>query len=413
MHSEPIRIYTAGNVDDGKSTLIGYLLYCTQSIPKDKWEEIETLSKRKNSDRVDLSLLTDGLIEERAKGITIDVAHIYFSTDKSQFILADTPGHKEFTRNMITGASFSDVAIIMIDAQKGIQEQTLRHAYITGLLNLGTVIFCVNKMDLMDYDKTIFDKIQSDFAPYLDIFHKQQVFWVPVSALWGENVGSPSPKMEWYQGKSLLDILENILPPKRESHFRLQIQQSVQISGQKTPFYTGIVTGGQISAGDEVSLFPSGETTTIEGLFQHGKPVSEVCQGMSVSLKLNTSRPLKRGEMIVQYPGMLTPGKTLSTILCWMDDLPLQKNVQYNLINGSAVTPATIEEILNEIDILRFGIKKAGTTLNTNDIAEVRITTEEFAGLQPFAESRNNGTFILVDPLSFHTVATGFVVSIT
>ncbi len=412
MRSEPLRIYTAGNVDDGKSTLIGNLLFFTQSIPLDKWEEIVKISKAKNSDTVDLSLLTDGLNEERAKGVTIDVAHIYFSTQNRQFILADTPGHKEFTRNMITGASFSDIAIIMIDAQKGIQEQTLRHAYITGLLNLSTVIFCVNKMDIVHYDENVFNKIRADFTPFLDTFRRQKVFWVPVSALYGENVGSLSDKMKWYKGNSLLNILESIPPPEKEPLFRFQIQQSININGNN-PIYTGMITSGSIGINDRVSAFPTGEETKIQAILQHGEPITQAHQGMAVALKLDTSLVLKRGEIITQSPGFLILGKTLTATICWLDDSPLNKNLHYKLMNGSAVTDAIIEKLLHEVDILGFGMKKPGGTLQTNDIAEVQITTTNFTGLQPFHESQNNGTFILIDPIHFRTVATGFVNSIS
>ena len=407
MHFEPLRIYTAGNVDDGKSTLIGNLMLSTKSITRDKWAEVLTLSAAKNLSQPDLSLLTDGLIEERQKGITIDVAHIYFSTPNRKFILADTPGHKEFTRNMITGASFSDIAIIMIDAQNGIQEQTLRHAYLTGLLRLSTIIFCVNKMDIVGYDEAVFTQIQAEFLPYLSFFPHEELHWIPVSALYGENIAKKSEKMSWYKGDSLLQILENIAPPERESNFRFQVQNAIE--EDTNLLYLGIITSGEIAVGDAVMLFPSVQETKIRALYQYGNPLLFARQGMSVALTTESKTVLKRGDLIAEIPNYLVPRKTLSATLCWLEDESWEHGKTYFFQYGSASTTAIIETITDEIDILHFTRKPAKNAIHRNDIVSVMIRTEEDIFLENYAISKANGTFILIDKDHFQTVAVGFV----
>ncbi len=408
MHSNIIRVYTAGNVDDGKSTLIGSLLYQTGSVTIDKWEEIVRLSRLKQKGRVDLSLLTDGLIAEREKGITIDVAHLYFATEKKRFILSDNPGHKVFTRNMITGASSSDVAIIMIDARNGIQEQTLRHAFITALIHPDNVIFCVNKMDLFGYDEKVFLAIKESFAPYLSFFKDINVFWIPVSALWGENIRDKSTKMNWYQGVSLLSILENTKTEVNNPHFRFQVQH---ISQKQPDCFAGIVLNGGLKAGDTVYAFPDKSPTQITEIYKNGEIISSASKGMSVMLRATETTLLKRGSLLSDRSSELLATTTLRADLCWLDKTPLEKNKWYLLKNGSTLIPAKIITVEYSLNIFHFSKESPPLTVEMNDIVGVLILTETLSGLEPYANCKANGTFILIDRDTFNTLAVGFVTS--
>lgn len=412
---EVLRIATAGSVDDGKSTLIGRLLYETNSITTDRLEAIHKASQRKGIDFVDLSLLTDGLIAEREQGITIDVAHIYFQTPQRKFIIADSPGHVEYTRNMITGASHADVSIILVDARHGILDQTHRHYYIAHLLRIPNVIVCVNKMDLIGYEEQKFNALKNEFIAFTDQIKSthQQIRFIPLSSLYGENITTRSEKMPWYKGQALLELLEAMEahPHVAKNHSRFPVQYVIRPrSNEHHDFrgYAGRVASGTFSTGDEVTLLPSQQTSVIEKIYQFDQPVDKAEARQSVVITLKTDVDISRGDMVVKKGEEPVLKKDIEAELCWMDSEPMTGSKTYLLQSGTSQSKAKVTSI--DYVIVTSSLEQLpASSLKMNEIARVKIKMAKPVAVDAYEENPSNGSFILVDEYSNNTVAVGFV----
>src|SRR6478735_5169423 len=387
---EVLRIATAGSVDDGKSTLIGRLLYETNSITTDKLEAIQKASQRKGIDFLDLSLLTDGLIAEREQGITIDVAHIYFHTNKRKFIIADSPGHVEYTRNMITGASKAEVSIILVDVRNGIMEQTHRHYYIANLLRMPKVIVCINKMDLANYDETKFRELVSEFNTFANQikFDKQEIEFVPVSSLLGENVTTSSNLMPWYKGRPLLEILESMEVHKNlhQTSARFPVQYVVRPRSEEHHDYRGYagrIRSGSFQVGDEIVVLPSFQKSTITGIQQFDKVLDKANALQSVTITLKDNVDISRGDMMVKASENFEPRKELESEICWMDSQPLVNGKTYLLQHGTSLAKAKITSI-DYVQVPSTLEKKQADSLRMNDIAHVKIKTAKSLAVDKF-----------------------------
>lgn len=411
-----LRIATAGSVDDGKSTLIGRLLYETNSITTDRLEAIEKASQRKGIGFMDLSLLTDGLIAEREQGITIDVAHIYFNTPKRKFIIADSPGHVEYTRNMVTGASKADVSIILIDARNGIVEQTHRHFYIANLLRTQQVIVCVNKMDLVGYSEEVFNRIKDEFSSLAKRLsnRQQSIHFIPVSSLHGDNLTKTSTNLAWYVGKPLLETLESI--PVQESiqskPFRLPVQYVIRPRNESHHDfrgYSGRIVSGELSEGDTVVALPSGRQTTVTKIYQHTTSLSKAKARQSVTVTLADNIDISRGDMLVkplEKPDLTTE---FTASICWLDNVPLALGKSYLLQHGTQRSKAkvhTIHFIQDPTSLLKI---ESATSLKMNDMANVTIRVAKALATDRYESNAANGSFILIDEHSNNTVAVGFI----
>lgn len=411
-----LRIATAGSVDDGKSTLIGRLLYETNSITTDRMEAIQRASQRKGIDFVDLSLLTDGLIAEREQGITIDVAHIYFNTPKRKFIIADSPGHVEYTRNMITGASKADVSIILVDARNGILEQTHRHYYIANLLNIPRVIVCVNKMDLADYSEDRFNDIKNGFEEFSSkIKYPDQIIrFIPISSLFGENITKNSEKMAWYDGPPLLEILETEDVHEEQTHHAGRFPIQYVIRPRNTEHhdyrgYAGRVSSGQFSVGDEVIAMPSSQKSVIERIHRDTEELQHAESRQSVTIVLKDNIDISRGDMLVKTSEATSLRNELTAKLCWLNKEPMVSGKSYLLLHGTSSAKAkitTIDFIQNPATLDKT---ENATSLNMNDIAQVQVRTARQLPIDAYHENAANGSFILVDEHSNNTVAVGVV----
>jgi sulfate adenylyltransferase subunit 1 len=412
---EVLRIATAGSVDDGKSTLIGRLLYETNSITTDKLEAIERASQRKGIAFLDLSLLTDGLIAEREQGITIDVAHIYFQTPKRKFIIADSPGHVEYTRNMITGASKAEVSVILVDVRHGISEQTHRHYYIANLLRIPKVVVCINKMDLADYSKDRFNELVNEFNAFADQirFPQQEIEFVPVSSLHGENITTLSSQMPWYTGKPLLEILENMEVHKRlhEAPARFPVQYVVRPRNEEHHDfrgYAGRVSSGHFDVGDEIVVLPSLQKTSITGIHQFETQLTTADARQSVVFTLKNNVDISRGDVIVKASEQFEPKKELESEICWMDNQPLINGKTYLLQHGTTISKAKVTSI-DFVQIPSTLEKKSADSLQMNDIAHIKLKTAKALAVDSFERNPSNGAFILVDEHTDKTVAVGIV----
>lgn len=413
-----LRIATAGSVDDGKSTLIGRLLYETKSITQDKIEALEAASKRKGLDFVDLSLLTDGLIAEREQGITIDVAHIYFNTARRKYIIADTPGHIEYTRNMVTGASNAQVSIILVDARLGLSEQTKRHFYIAQLLRIPEVIVAVNKMDLVGYDENVFQQIIADFKKTCDQigFDGQQVRFIPLSSLYGENMVVTSDKMPWYQGDSLLDILES-LPPQGDLYYHKPARMGVQwVIRPKTDAYhdyrgyAGRISSGVFKSGDTVISLPSGQESTIDRIEKFGEDISQAQVGDSVVITLTSDIDVSRGNMLVKKEEDLPwQTKQMTAEICWLDHQPLVPGKTYLIQHGINRQKSKIISLNSLLEMPSLVRKDSPNQLALNEIGQVQLKLGNPVFVDTYANNPRNGAFILIDEQSNSTVGVGFV----
>ncbi len=413
---EVLRIATAGSVDDGKSTLIGRLLYETNSITTDRLEAIHKASQRKGINFVDLSLLTDGLIAEREQGITIDVAHIYFQTPQRKFIIADSPGHVEYTRNMITGASHADVSIILVDARHGILDQTHRHYYIAHLLRIPHVIVCVNKMDLIGYEESTFKQIEREFVEFADKIKtpQQRIQFMPLSSLYGENITKRSDKMDWYQGPSLLELLEVLEVHPKASHAKSRFPVQYVIRPRSTEFhdfrgYAGKISSGSFRTGDRVTLLPSQQTSTIEKIYQFDQVLEQAGPTQSVVMTLTDNVDVSRGDMIVKAGEEPSQKKELEADICWMDNEPMSASKTYLLQVGTSQSKAKITSV-DYVKIPSTLEQVSATTLKMNEIARVKIKTAKAVSSDSYEENPGNGSFILIDEYSNNTVAVGFII---
>ena len=416
MGLEVLKIATAGSVDDGKSTLIGRLLYDTKSLTDDKLEAIEKTSKQKGYDYLDFSLATDGLVAEREQGITIDVAHIYFSTSKKSYIIADTPGHIEYTRNMVTGASTSQVAIILIDARKGVIEQTHRHFFINNLLRVKEVIVAINKMDLVAFSEEKYNTIKADFENLMSKrdYHDQKITFVPVSALKGDNIVQKSENMPWYKGESILDHLEAI---GKQDIFNLgkpRFPVQYVIRPKTDEFhdfrgYAGKVYGGDLTVGDEVVVLPSQTKSKIKSIYFYDEAYQTASRRSSVTITLEDDINVSRGDMIVKAGDLPTVDRQFTAQICWMDDKPLTTGAKYIVQHGIHKVLGKVEAIHHKINPDYSGIEKNVTELTVNDIASVTFKLNKPIFYDVFKEHRTNGSFILIDSQNNNTVAAGFI----
>lgn len=414
-----LKIATAGSVDDGKSTLIGRLLYETKSITKDKIEALETASKRKGLDFTDLSLLTDGLIAEREQGITIDVAHIYFNTPTRKYIIADTPGHFEYTRNMITGASNASVSIILIDSRNGISEQTKRHYYISQLLRIENVIVAVNKMDLVDYAQESFEAIKKDFETTVGKagFEGQKITFIPLSSLYGDNITTKSDKMAWYDGGSLLSILESIENKQVRTGAdaipaRMGVQYVVRPKTEEYHDYRGYagrISSGEFEVGDEVTALPSGQSSTIKSIQKFETDLPKAIAGDSVVITLDTDIDISRGNMLTRSNVVPEGKKALKATICWMDSTPLSAGKTYILQHGVNTQKAKSISIDSVLDVEHLVESDERTDIKLNEIGVVNLKTAGEIFADTYTENPSNGAFILIDPMSNTTAGLGFM----
>jgi sulfate adenylyltransferase large subunit len=412
-----LRFSTAGSVDDGKSTLIGRLLYDTQSVYEDQVRSIEGKGTTAPG-QLDFALLTDGLRAEREQGITIDVAYRYFSTARRKFIIADTPGHEQYTRNMATGASTADAAIVLVDAQKGVLEQSRRHAYIASLLRVRHVIVAVNKMDLVGYDESVFRAIKHDFVAILEQIAGHtgtpvDAIFIPVSALIGDNVVHRSTAMPWYQGQSVLEVLES-LPASEEARtdsFRFPVQRVIRPDHTFRGF-AGQIASGTIRPGDAITVLPSGRTAVVERIVTWEGDLEEAYAPLSVTLVLDRELDISRGDLIVSAQEPAAVSKTVKAALVWMDQRPLDLSRRYSLKHTSRTVPAFVTAIEHRTNISTLAQEPA-ETLEMNRIGVVNLRLLQPIALDVYRENRSTGAFILIDPLTNGTVAAGMITAIS
>lgn len=412
---EVLKIATAGSVDDGKSTLIGRLLYDTQSLTTDKLEAIERSSKQKGYDYLDFSLATDGLVAEREQGITIDVAHIYFSTAKKSYIIADTPGHVEYTRNMVTGASTSQVSIILIDARKGVIEQTYRHFFINNLLRVKDVIVAVNKMDLVDYSEEVYNKIVADFQALnaKSAYKEQNVSYIPLSALTGDNVVETLGKMPWYTGRTILQHLESLESKDVYDNGKARFPVQTVIRPKTEEYhdfrgYAGKLYGNNIKVGDAVTVLPSLTESVVTKIHFFDKQFDEATVGSSITIELENDINVTRGDMIVKSSELPKVEKDITTTVCWMDSKKLVAGAKYFVQHNSNRVLAKIDSVKNVIATDYSGTKEA-SQLSINEIGEVTIKLSKAIYFDAYTENKSNGAFILIDATTNTTAGVGFI----
>ncbi len=403
-----LKFITAGSVDDGKSTLIGRLLYDTDSILEDQLEAIKSANRKNDDGTVDLAIITDGLKAEREQGITIDVAYKYFQTDKRKFIIADTPGHIQYTRNMVTGASGADLAIILIDARKGVIEQTIRHTFLVSLLNIQHVLVCVNKMDMVDYDQESFEKIKSDYLQFSNKLTIQNIEFIPVSALRGDNIVIKSRNMPWYDGPSLIHFLEtvDVKPFATSGKGRFPVQWIVRPQTDELHDYRGYagrIVGGSFKVGDKVAIMPSGFRSTITHIELNNEQKVDAEEGESVIIRLEDDIDISRGDLIVSAADIPEVTKDLEASICWMDLRPLDLSQTYLLQTNSKLSRVKIQDILHKVNINTLEEIPADS-FSLNDIGKVRIRSADELVVDTYAENKATGGAILIDTRTNLTV---------
>ena len=414
MKGELLRFTTAGSVDDGKSTLIGRLLYDSKSIFEDQLNSIKDSSKKKGLNELDFSLLTDGLKDEREQGITIDVAYRYFNTPRRKFIIADTPGHIQYTRNMVTGASTANAALILVDARNGVVEQTKRHSYIASLLQIPHVVVCVNKMDLVEYRQKEFEKIKEqykDFASKLDI---QDFRFIPISALKGDNVVNRSMNMNWYNGATLLHSLENIPVANDVNHidFRFPIQTVLRPhTNEYHDFrgYAGRIASGILRIGDEIIAFPSQLQSRVKKIHFEKTDLKQAYAPQSISVELEDDIDISRGDMIVKTTNQPQNSQEIDAMICWMGENPMRLNGKYGIQHTTRMGRAIIKEIIYVVDLNELNRVTGQTAIQKNDIARIKIKTTTPLFYDPYRTNRNTGSFILIDEGNNNTVGAGMI----
>lgn len=414
-NNQLLRFTTAGSVDDGKSTLIGRLLYDSKSIFEDQLQAIEKTSKKKGHEGVDLALFTDGLRDEREQGITIDVAYRYFTTPKRKFIIADTPGHVEYTRNMVTGASTANAAIILVDARHGVIEQTRRHAFIASLLQIPHILVCINKMDLVDYSEDAYNRVIDQFEEFSSKLLVKDVRFIPISALEGDNVVNRSSNMSWYQGAPLLHTLETVHISsdvnKIDARFPVQTVLRPQSESHRDyRGYAGRMASGVLRVGDDVTVLPSGFTSKIKSIDTFDKQLEEAFAPMSVSICLEDDVDVSRGNMIVRSNNKPETSQDIEVMLCWLNKTSSKPREKYSIYHTSNSETAMIKELVYKIDMKTLDRNTNDEVLNMNDIAKVRIRTTKPLMIDSYRENRTTGSIILVNDSTNETVAAGMIV---
>ena len=413
---ELLRFATAGSVDDGKSTLIGRLLYDSKSIFEDQLESVERVSRQRGDDYTDLALLTDGLRAEREQGITIDVAYRYFATPKRKFIIADTPGHIQYTRNMVTGNSTADLTLVLVDARKGIVEQTRRHAFLASLLRVPHLLLCVNKMDLVGYDRDVFESIREEFAAFASRLDVADLSFVPISALQGDNVVQRSANMPWYEGASLLHYLEqvyissdrNLIDPRLPVQWVVRPQNSGHTDYRG---YAGRVAGGVFRPGDEVTVLPSGLSTTVAGIDTFDGPLEEAYSPMSVTLRLADDIDVSRGDMICRPHNQPTVGQDLDAMVCWMADRPVAPGDFFALKHTTRWVRAVVRDIHYRLDVNTLHRDETATSLTLNEVGRVNLRITQPLFYDSYRRNRQTGSFILAAEDSNVTVGAGMLLA--
>jgi sulfate adenylyltransferase large subunit len=418
MQTELVRLVTAGSVDDGKSTLIGRLLFDTKQILVDQLEHIEETSKRRGDGYVNLALLTDGLRAEREQGITIDVAYRSFVTPRRRFQLADAPGHVQYTRNMVTGASTADVAIILVDARKGVIEQTRRHSYIAAILGTPHVAVAVNKMDLAGFSEERFREIEAELAATGERLGLRDVRVIPMSALRGDNVVERGDGMPWYDGPTLLEHLETVeIAGDRDlDHRRFPVQWVIRpISDEHHDYrgYAGQVAGGVWRAGDDVVVLPSGRRSRVAAVETADGPLDAAVPGMSVTVRLEDDLDVSRGDMLADPEQAPTVARELEATVCWMSEKPLEPRTRVAIKHTTRTVRAVVDELVSAVDIHTLEDRPAPERLELNDIARVRLRLSEPLAVDAYADNRTTGAFILIDEATNDTVAAGMILSAT
>lgn len=413
-NNQLLRFTTAGSVDDGKSTLIGRLLYDSKSLFEDQLSSVEAISAKKGKASVDLALFTDGLRDEREQGITIDVAYRYFTTPKRKFIIADTPGHVQYTRNMVTGASTANVALILIDARKGVVEQTKRHSFIASLLQIPHVIVCVNKMDLVDHSEDRFEQIRRDYEGVMSKMSIKDVRFIPISALNGDNVVHPSAEMTWYHGAPLLNTLENIHigSDVNKIDARFPIQNIIRVDSkdiQDYRAYAGRLESGILRVGDEVTVLPSGFNSSIRSINLLGKEVDEVFAPMSAAIELSDEIDISRGDMLVRVNNRPELKQEFDAMLCWLGNKDHSERTKFILRHTTNEQMSMIKSVTYKMDIETLERVYDDPNLKTNDICRVTIKCAGPVMIDEYRDNRSTGSFILIDPCTNNTVATGMI----
>jgi sulfate adenylyltransferase subunit 1 len=408
-----LRFTTAGSVDDGKSTLIGRLLFDSKSVFIDQMEAVEKTSQRKGLERIDFSLLTDGLKDEREQGITIDVAYRYFATPARKFIIADTPGHIQYTRNMVTGASTADAALILVDARHGVVEQTRRHSFLAGLLGIPHIMVCINKMDLVDFSEEAYQRIVDAYASVQAAAGLQHVAFIPISALLGDNVVDPSPHMPWYTGPTLLRHLETleVARPETDRDFRFPVQTVIRPhSDDYHDFrgYAGRVASGQIRVGDLVTVQPSGLQSQVDQILLGDTALTEAKTGQSVAITLKDDVDISRGDTLVAGTAPRLESTPQAT-LCWLDNQAQRPGAKYIIRQGSADARAMISQVDGILDIQALEFQAPEGVLSTNSISQVQLKITKPLVMDSYRQNRITGSFILVDETSGATVAAGML----
>lgn len=410
-----IRFTTAGSVDDGKSTLIGRLLYDTKSVFDDQYDAIKAASERKGEDHVNLALLTDGLKAEREQGITIDVAYRYFSTPKRKFIIADTPGHIQYTRNMVTGASTANVALILVDARLGIVEQTRRHAFIASLLQIPHLLICINKMDLVDYDESVFEAIRQDFADFAGKLNVKDLQFIPMAALQGDNVVHKSVNMPWYDGSTLLYYLEHVHIGSDHNLIDCRFPIQMVIRPNSDAYhdyraYAGRIAGGVFKKGDKVTLLPSGFSSVIAAIETYDGEVREAFPPMSVSIQLEDDLDLSRGDMLVRENNQPQVTQDIDVMVCWFSSKPLLERGKYTLQHTTREVRCMVQNILYKLDINTLHRNQEDKMIGMNDICRLRLRTTQPLFVDAYHKNRITGSLIFIDEASHETVGAGMII---
>ena len=415
LDMELLRFTTAGSVDDGKSTLIGRLLFDSKAIFQDQLEQLEETSKQRGEEEINLALLTDGLRSEREQGITIDVAYRYFATPKRKFIIADTPGHIQYTRNMVTGASTANLAILLIDVRHGVIEQTKRHAFIASLLQIPHVAVCVNKMDLVDYDENSFNLIKKEFEIFSSKLEIKDVHFIPISALNGDNVVERSKKMDWYEGSTLMHLLENVHIGSDENHIdcRFPVQYVIRPQTKEYPDYRGYagrIAGGVFKAGDKVKVLPSGIDSKIKSIDTYNGTIEEAFAPMSVCITLEDDVDISRGDMLVREHNQPEIGQELDLMICWMNSKKLIVRGKYTIKHTSQTARCIIKEVRYKMDINTLHRIEDNKEIGLNDIGRISIKTTKPIFYDKYSRNRNTGSVIIIDEASNETVGAGMII---
>lgn len=415
LDMELMRFTTAGSVDDGKSTLIGRLLYDSKAIFEDQMEQLEMASERRGEEHVNLALLTDGLRAEREQGITIDVAYRYFATPKRKFIIADTPGHVQYTRNMVTGASTANLAIILVDARNGVLEQTIRHSFIASLLGIPHILICVNKMDLMEYSEDVFEDIKKQFIPFKETLNIGDVRFIPISALNGDNVVDQSDNMDWYSGPTLLEMLETIDIRSDADFENCRFPVQYVIRPQREEFhdyrgYAGRVAGGVWKAGEKVAVLPGGRETTLESIDTMTGPLEKAFPPQSVTFRLAHDIDISRGDMIVPVSQQPKIAQEVDLMVCWLGEKPMQLGGKYTIRHTTSELRGIIRAVVYKVDINTLEENREDKDISLNEIGRIKIKTSKPIFYDSYKDNHITGSIIIIDEATNNTVGAGMII---